>query len=521
MNEVVSVYKPKAWINLGGSNVFVMEVRVEWGMNIIPKATIHAPIIFGKTAGVVTIRGDDASDNTASNTYKTACDIKDSGGTIDIHIRNTYIGGEDGGESSNFSFSVSGWFITDVRMDPQSRSAPGGVVIVAEHPMCKLMDAAGFFWAPGVDFDELLTERSSEIINILTAGDTILDIIYKQLVSSDYCQMKLGELNDYKKLLSKAADAKLSKYIKPEGKTAGLPTFGAALESGGDSYKKACGIELAMQFLQLSNSVPFKALIALCDFLGCYIAPDPKEDQAKLKVLDPWNRAGAYDAVDKTVYSTAMTGDSDPIVGVRFLTSKKDSMIISTLANLKPEDKKDRVGGEYVYLYTNPTGDDVHMGRMINMAMPQLIAGIFARTGRIIDAKKTSTLQQSGVSTEAPNAEWVDPTQNLSSVAQDVYSARAIYDNIQGSVAKAVFLKLHRETQRLSIIRVLTDSKLPEIGKFISVDAGTNGEKITGMVTSNAIDASSTSGCTITTTASYCGEVAKDPKGGILSNPMW
>lgn len=509
--EEEAVYTVDAYVTVGGTKIPVADITVTNSINDIPTAVALLPLGL-VNAKIGLFVSTDAANNAKNKVYDICLDAKDNDSDVSIDISTTPIGGVTAAFGG--SFSVSGWKLTSVALQPQNRVSPGGVVIVAKHPMCKLMDAAGFFYAPGADYERLLSGMTSN--NIIEAADNMLDLISKTIDSKDYTKLKLGVTGDYDVVKKRASEIRLKNWIECDGASKGWPFTKLV---GGEDYSKACSTAFALNFMKnVSNSVPYSALLSISNQLGLFIAPSfDGGKKAKLKVLNPWKRKGSSKFNDYEIYNTQVTRDSDPICGVRLFETPKDVLLISNYAGAKPvDDDTHAYGGEIVYCFGTK-------GRMINTTIPAFIYEVFSKLHKIVAAKKMSAFSTGGETTRASNTTFENPEANLVSSGTEAENL-SVLDILQAAVAKTIFIAAHRRTQRASVIKPFIDSgDIVDLGSFSTFKAGTGGDNAKGMVTSVILQASCSRGtCTVTIESAYCGDPAKlGGNGAILENDMW
>jgi hypothetical protein len=511
--ETQEVYKVDATVTVGGTAIPVADVTITNGMNTVPTAVALLPPALAKEGSNITVFTDDPTKvSTGDAVYEICKKAQDNDDDVSISVVVTALGGA----AFDSTFEVGGWKITNVALQPQSRVSPGGVSITAQHPMCELLNAAGFFHAPGADYERILDEKEKSSTNIIEAADAMLEEIEKVINSEGYTQLKLGVTEDYEQV-KKQAGVRLSKWLECDSGASKWP-FSNIITS--KDYAKACSTAFALNFVDLPRSVPFEALLALCNQLGLFIAPSfSGSEKAKIKVLNPWKRRGVDHQLSTKIYSTQVTRDSDPISGVRLLESPRDTMIVSTLSSAKPvDDKTKAIGGEIVYCFGSK-------GRIINGAVPSIVYRIFSKLQKTIAANTVSTEISNKVnnSPRASNTTWEDPKTVLKSIGLTSSEAVSALDQMQAAVAKMMFICLHRRTQKATVTKPFIEGDIPEIGSFSTFKAGTGGDNAEGMVTSVMIQASCTRGtCTITIGSSYCGDKAKmGSNGDVLINDMW
>ena len=517
MLETVSTFESDAYMEIAGSRLRIVEMTLDVAMNAVPRAQILVPLSYDEQGQLVQVyKSDDFSASVARKTYdlaKQAIDDRKADTNIYFGVRS--LGDDNQGSAESQSiFRVEGWRITGASLQPQSRTSPGGVVITAEHPMCELLESPGFFMATGVDYEKALKKKDPA--NIIEAADCMLDAIYDTIAKDGYTKEKIQEENHYETLVA-GAKARLKDYIEP-GTCNGFPFEKSVSGLNADSFKKAAAYVFSMVFAELPQSTPYSALISLGKNLGFYVSPYVQGSRkAKLNVLNPWKRTSVQAIPNDQVMSTQIVEDSNRVCGVRLVSSPKDVNIASTLGDLRPFDKQRLVGGETVFFYD-------YVGSMVNTTVPQFLISIFSRMQRVRAKTGGSTSgPTSGKAKKSPNNKYVDPKTTVKSLGLSSSSATNMLDKIQAATAKAVFLQLHRASQRASVTLPLVSSQIPEIGSFMSFKAGTGGDKIVGMLSSVTIRMSCTSGHnTITYFFSYCGDEAVDPKTkSPLINTVW
>lgn len=524
--ETVGVYRVEAAVSLKGGKAGVIELEITQTINDIPTARILLPLSLGDLYGknVVVYNDEDPSNDIASGsqTYQACKDMQDGRDTISIEIWTIKATGNGGGDKS--IIKIDGWRITDVSLQPQTRLSPGGVLVTAKHPMCELLESPGFFNAPGADYEKILKDK--EPTNIIEAGDDMLDAIYKVISEDGYTSEKLKNQDHYEALVA-GSKVRLADYIECDADANKFPYEDRFSGNLATYFKKASRLAFALCFASLPQSVPFNALLNLCNLLGLYIAP-PLDggEKAKLKVVDPWkNRKGTKTTKvpNREVYSSQTSRDTDPICGIRFIASPQDSVIISTLTDIKPVQKNAKIsGGETMYYFNS-------IGRIINTSLPHFLYDIFSIMFRLYNKERVKTTSES-TGTKASHAQYDDPKAQLKSFGIGESQAKSIIDDLQTATAKAMFVNLHRRTQRSSVTKPLIDDDFPKLGEYVSFKAGTGGDNVEGVLVQNIIRASCPQGiCTVTHNMAYCGDIAAETvkgEGGsdskkALENELW
>lgn len=521
--ESVRVCSVACAVTVKSRRIGVSEFTITQGINSIPSGNFLLALTAGDLSGnddteqvVVYTKDDPATDySSGDRTYDLCKDAQDNRDSIDINIRIRELG--DRATSKNIS--ISGWKITYVALQPQTRLSPGGVSITVQHPMCELLESPGFFYAPGANYEKILKDK--EPTNIVDAADNMLDAIYEVISGEGYTAERLKKTNHYEALVA-GAKVRLGKYLECVDDANGFPYEKRIPANLKKYYTKAARLAFALNFAQLPQSVPFNAMLSLCDQLGLIIIPHLSAGKkAEIRVMNPWIGRGDKDlrVKDEEVYSAQTIRDSDPICGIRLIASAKDSVIISTLTDIKPTQKESKtVGGEVMYYYNDT-------GRIINTTLPSFLSGIFSIMYRLYNKDRVRTLTNNNAGTKTKHSEYEDPKEQLKSLGLSNSAAQNVVDGLQNATAKAMFVLLHRKTQRASVTRPFIDDNYPDVGSFASFKAGTGGDNVTGMLVQNVIRGSVTQGiCSITHVLAYCGDTAYEGEGGSktpLKNEMW
>lgn len=517
----VSVYKVEASFSCGGkSDYAVSSFTMSWGMNEIPRASILLPLNHTSSKQRVTVfRSSDPSRYARRKTLDEVQSVMDSDdNSCSFSFSSSKM---DGPGPSGLSMSVDGWRVVGVRLEPQNRVSPGGVVVDIAHPMSKLRSSPGFFVVNDRKFYEDLEDKVKKADSVLAVADATLDALEKYIGSAN--ESPLG--NEDSSFAVEGAKVRLQNYIA-SGELSMLPYLYMFPDDSKEYAATACKIELAKQFCNLGNSVPLDSFVGLCNALGAYFRVSPTDRTATMHILQPWVRGVAPEIDGETVYQTQLAPDSDPICGIRVrgYTVSKVSCNQSTYSDNKP--LADSGSGKGTGSYT---GDTLlyyqSVGKIINTAMEPFAENMVS-TAAILKARgdkdKVSTKSSDGARPASVNRLDKGLYDKMVAITGGESTGKDVLAKMLKATACTTFARMFRRTASASVIlpAAVPYDSIPAIGAFATVSVGTGGKDITGVVSHIDLSGSCSNGtCSCTYRLDYAGKPPE--KGAKAVNMIW
>lgn len=474
---------------------------VAWGINIIPYANLVLPLNYSSKETFEAYKSDDPSRSAEMKTFDILNDLKegdDSSNSVSVTITVEEV--ISGGFSAPLaSMTLDGWKITNVTLQPQNKTSPGGVILQIEHPMCRLRSTPGFFYVSGLDFEKFANDIDGG--GIIEIGDSVTEKL-KEMIDDRGSREGGVRWN-----IESAADVynvKLSEYIDD---SLGLPYVGSEGINWGNAdmsaLEKACKVMLAYQFFDLRNSVPLDAVLVLARMLGFYIRINYDDKRASLEKLDPWAGRESVTAIpDEIIESVKISPDTSPICGIRLTSTNADTTIVSTLGSFRPLDASANASSDTMFYYSSK-------GAIINTTTPDFLGKMLGLAAKLVSnpASSGKTSTHSEDENIVPRDHVEDPADTINVVGNSKSASITILDDVHNVTAEALFCQQYKARQIVSASCALVTDSFPGIGTFASVSVGTGGKDITGMVTGIVVEGSSSGGtCRFTVNMAYCGD---------------
>lgn len=513
------VYSISVKFSCGSSgSIDASSFDVTWGYNQIPQATVLIPLNkFKSSSNVYVIPYEDPS---LGGSNPTLADVRNAFSDLDakcslsIDIDKIAGTGEDG-----MSLSLSGWRMTNMAMQPQNNASPGGIVVTIQHPMSKLTASPGFYNPGTANFYPKFVKHIKGANNILEVGDGVLDAIEEALKENERAE----NIGTSDKLIVEGAGVRLKDYFDI-GDCSEFPYLNLFSSNGANG---ACKKAFGEYFLQAtkSGSTPFHGLVSVLNDNAAYFQIGPTDAKATLKVLNPWLNRIATKFSAGSVYEVAMIPDTLPICGIRvYKSSVADNTAESNYTSTKPlaARAKNMSRGDIIFYHQA-------RGNVYPVVVPRTV-GRMASLISIYEQNKSNKKGESNTSKDKHRIVQSDSFDINFLLSRGAGKATnpasgAALAKAYSRFAEAQFMRLFKQTARVtvSMAAVESSSTWPKIGDFKSVDVGTGGEEMTGMVTGMKLSGSAGagSGCILQCIMGYVGDLSSLKADATPRNRLW